>query len=286
VKAPAFAYVRPHTLAETFELLDRYGDDARLLAGGQSLIAALNMRLAAPRVLIDINALPGLDAIEARGGGLAIGALARHRALERSAAVARHAPLLAPALPHLAHPAVRNRGTFGGSMAFADPAAELPACSVALDARLHLASRSGERVVPARAFFRGFYDTALARGEILVGAEIPPPQPGERCSFQELARRHGDYAIVGLAARACVAAGVLSDVSLAFLGAGTTPVLAGAAARELEGATARSPAVARAQAALDAELAPFDDAQVSAAARRQLARVLLGRAVAALAGDA
>jgi carbon-monoxide dehydrogenase medium subunit len=195
--------------------------------------------------------------------------------LETSSEVRRHLPLIAQALPHVAHVAIRNRGTFGGSIAYADPAAELPACSLALDAQFVLMSASGARHVPARDFFKGLYETELQAGELLVSAEFPVLRDGYRSAFRELARRHGDYAIVGLAAHAKVDGVALTDVQLAFFGAGATPVLARNAASVLEGKGA--PALEEAQRALDADLAPFDDINASAALRMHLARVLLGR---------
>lgn len=275
MKAPAFAYVKPASLDEVFVLLDQYGDEAKILAGGQSLIAALNLRLAAPQVLIDITGLHEFSGITVSGGKLRIGALTRHRELETSSEVRRHLPLIAQALPHVAHVAIRNRGTFGGSIAYADPAAELPACSLALDAQFVLMSASGARHVPARDFFKGLYETELQAGELLVSAEFPVLQDGYRSAFRELARRHGDYAIVGLAAHAKVDGVALADVQLAFFGAGATPVLARNAAAVLEGKGA--PALDEAQRALDDDLAPFDDINASAALRMHLARVLLGR---------
>lgn len=283
MKAPAFAYARPQSLAETFELLERYGEDARLLAGGQSLIATLNMRLAAPRVLVDINGLPQLAGIKVHGGVVTIGALTRHRQMESSSEIAERVPLLHQAMPHVAHAAIRNRGTFGGSVCFADPAAELPACSVALGARFRIASKRGERSVAACDFFKGLYEIALEPGEVLVAGEFPVILPGWCSAFQELARRHGDYAIVGLAAHARLASGVLSDTSLAFFGVGATPVLARKVAMMLEGRPLVPAMVARAQAALDTDLAPFADAQTSGATKLHLARVLLGRVIAQLA---
>lgn len=283
MKAPAFAYARPQSLAETFELLERYGEDARLLAGGQSLIAALNMRLAAPRVLIDINGLRQLAGIKVHAGVVTIGALTRHRQMESSSEIAEHVPLLHQAMPHVAHAAIRNRGTFGGSVCFADPAAELPACSVALGARFRIASKRGERSVAACDFFKGLYEIDLEPGEVLVAGEFPVILPGWRSAFQELARRHGDYAIVGLAAHARLASGVLRDASLAFFGVGATPVLAKKVAMMLEGQPLVRAMAARAQAALDTDLAPFADAQTSAATKLHLARVLLGRVITRLA---
>src|SRR5918996_3922519 len=197
MKPAAFDYHRPTSLAETFDLLDRYGDDGRLLAGGQSLVPALNMRLATPRAVIDINRLPGLDAIAVTAEGLVIGALARHAAVERSPLVREHAPLIAAAMPYIGHSAIRSRGTFGGSLALADPAAELPACVMALDATIRVESRRGRRDIAAGAFFRGVYTTALEPGEVLVEVLIPRAAGGWRSGFDELARRHGDFALVG-----------------------------------------------------------------------------------------
>ena len=195
MKAPSFAYAKPRTLAEAFELIERPG--AKILAGGQSLIPSLNMRLSAPELLVDITGLAGLSNIEAKNGAVRIGALCTHAMVERSPEVREHLPLLAEAMPHIAHPAIRNRGTLGGSVALADPAAELPACAVALDAVFIIASRKGERRVRAVEFFKGLFETDLIQGEILVGAEFPK---AEKSAFVELTRRHGDYAIVGLAA--------------------------------------------------------------------------------------
>ena len=195
MKAPSFAYAKPRSLAEAFELIERPG--AKILAGGQSLIPSLNMRLSAPELLVDITGLPGLSKIEAKNGAVRIGALCTHAMVERSPEVREHLPLLAEAMPHIAHPAIRNRGTLGGSLSLADPAAELPACAVALDAALVVASKKGERRVRAVDFFKGLFETDLKAGEILIGAEFPK---AEKSAFLELTRRHGDYAIVGLAA--------------------------------------------------------------------------------------
>jgi carbon-monoxide dehydrogenase medium subunit len=280
MKAPAFAYVKPRSLAETFDLLDRYGEEARLLAGGQSLMAALNMRLDAPRVLIDIGGLEELSVIQVGRDSITIGALTRHRAVECSADVARHLPLIHQAMPFVAHAAIRNRGTFGGSIAFADPAAELPACCLALDAKFVIRSRSGERRVAAGEFFKGLYETDLRSGEVLAGGEFAQLSGDYRHSFQELARRHGDYAIVGLAACARLTGGTLNDIRLAFCGMGPTPLLAVAAAAALDGRPCAPEDVARAQALLVRDLQPFDDPAQTAATKVHLARVLLGRALA------
>ena len=263
-------------------MLDRYGEDAKVLAGGQSLMAALNMRLSAPRVLVDINGLTALSGIRVDGRTITIGALTRHREVERSETIAERLPLLHQAMPHVAHAAIRNRGTFGGSIAFADPAAELPACAVALAATFRIASSQGERTVRAADFFKGLYETALQPGEVLVAADFPENAGGYRSVFQELARRHGDYPIVGLAAHAKVASSALSDLRLVFFGAGETPMVARKAAAILERAPYSPALLAEAQAALESELSPFGDAACSAATRTHLARVLLGRAASQL----
>jgi carbon-monoxide dehydrogenase medium subunit len=205
MKPAPFEYHRPACLSETFDLLDRYGEDARILAGGQSLVPALNLRLATPRAVIDINRIPHLDALRVTADGLVIGALVRQEALERSPLVREHAPLIAAALPHVGHSAIRARGTIGGSLAHADPAAELPACAVALGATIRVARREGHRDVSAEDFFRGVYTTALAPGEIVTEIRVPHAAAGWRWGFQELARRHGDFALAGLAAGVRVA---------------------------------------------------------------------------------
>lgn len=284
MKAPAFAYLKATSLPAVFDALAEHGDDARLLAGGQSLLAALNMRLAAPQVLIDINGLDALRGIALDGRIVRIGALTRHRELERSALIAQHVPLVHRAMPHVAHAAIRNRGTFGGSIAYADPAAELPACSVALDAQFVLASRAGERRIAARDFFRGLYETALQPGEVLVAAEFPALAAGYRSAFGELARRHGDFAIAGLAAHGKCVNRVLSDLRLVFFGVGAMPVAATAAAAALEGRPYSAETLADARAALAQDLDPMDDMHHSAATRMQLARVLLARVLDELSG--
>lgn len=264
MKAPSFAYARPQSLEETFDLLDRHGEGARLLAGGQSLIPSLNMRLSAPEVLVDINGLPGMAEIRQDRGVLRIGALVRHAQIEKSDEVAKHVPLLWQAVRHVAHPAIRNRGTIGGSLALADPAAEYPACMLALDATIVLAGRGGERLVKAVDFFTGLFETDRQPGEVLVAVEIPAQLKDERSVFLELTRRHGDYAIVGLAAFKG------QESRFAFLNVGPKPLLArgAAAAKTLD----------EARRALKAELSPGADLYNSAATKMHLAGVLLERA--------
>lgn len=274
MKPAPFAYSKVRSLDEAVALVGAHAD-ARLLAGGQSLIATLNMRLSAPTLLIDINGLPGLDRIDATDGTVTIGALTRHVAAERSQTIARHAPLIAKAIPHIAHPAIRNRGTIGGSIAFADPAAELPACLLALGGEVEAQGPNGARRIAADDFFKDLYETALAPGEVLTGIRLPAATAETRSGFAELARRHGDYAIVGLAATARATGKGLADVRLAFFGVGNTPIRA----RQAEQALA-SGSVDAAIAALD--LAPHDDIQATGAEKKHLAGVLLRRVAAQL----
>jgi aerobic carbon-monoxide dehydrogenase medium subunit len=283
VKPAPFAYVRATSLDQVFDLLEEHGDDARILAGGQSLMATLNMRLSAPEVLIDINRIDGLAGITFADGILRIGAMTRHSAVADSPDVARHAPLVAKAMPHVAHVAIRNRGTFGGSVAFADPAAELPAVCRAIRARLVLQGRGGSRTVEANDFFLGLFETAREATEVLVAIEIPTIADGEKTAFLELARRHGDYAIVGIAAQGKVSGSTFSDMRLAFFGAGDRPILAAAANAAIEGKAFSDETVAAVQAALEADLDPMPDLNGSKATKMHLARVLTGRALKEMA---
>src|SRR5262245_60987909 len=286
VKPAPFEYHRPASLDELFDLLARFGDDGRILAGGQSLVPALNMRLATPRAVIDINRLPGLDDIRLTPEGLVIGALARHDAVERSSLVARHAPLIAAAMPHVGHAAIRSRGTFGGSLALADPAAELPACALALGATIRAARRGGRRDIAAADFFRGVYTTALEPGELITEVIVPPLAPGWRSAFDELTRRHGDFALAGLAAHGRLEGDVLREVRLVFFGVGTGPVRARRAETALAGRRPDGQAIAAAAGLLDDDLDPPGDIHGSPALRRQLARVLLSRVVPQVSGPA
>lgn len=277
MKAPRFAYARPASVAEALALLAEHKDEARVLAGGQSLVPMLNFRVAAPKVLVDINRIAGLSGIKVAKNHIRIGALTRHVELERSADVARHLPLIASAMPHIAHPAIRNRGTFGGSCALADPAAELPACALALGATFVVAGRKGERRVAAQDFFRGLYATALKAGELLVAAEFPLPERGHAPAFGELARRHGDYAMVGVAAHGSTQGGKFSDMRVALFGVGDRPMRAARFERALDGRPAAANTIEGALAALDADLDPRADLHASAAMKRHLAKVLAGR---------
>jgi aerobic carbon-monoxide dehydrogenase medium subunit len=282
LKAPAFAYVRAASLDHVYALLAQHGADAKLLAGGQSLIPALNMRLAAPALLIDINPLATLAGIALRGDHVHVGALTRHAELERSALIAEHLPLITSAMPQVAHVAIRTRGTFGGSIAFADPAAELPACCLALDATMVIGSSRGERRIGASEFFLDLYETVLATDEVVLAAEIPVRQQGEYSIFLEIARRHGDYASVGLALNARIENGLATTLRLAYFGAHRMPRLAQRASACLIGRTLDQNALAAAKQALRDDLEPLADIYHTAKTKLHLAGVILERALAQL----
>jgi carbon-monoxide dehydrogenase medium subunit len=284
MKAPRFAYARPASIAEALALLAEHKDEARVLAGGQSLVPMLNFRVASPKVLVDINRIAALSGVTLSRDHLRIGALTRHVALERSAEVALHLPLIASAMPHVAHPAVRNRGTFGGSCSLADPAAELPACALALGATFVVSGKKAERRVAAQDFFRGLYATALVPGELLVAAEFPLPKPGYASAFGELARRHGDYAMVGVAAHGCTQGGKFSDMRVVFFGVGDRPHRAARFERALDGQPATAKSVDAGLAQLGADLEPRADLHASAETKRHLARVLAGRVLKQMDG--
>lgn len=269
MKPAPFAYKKARSPEDAVALLGGHRD-ARLLAGGQSLIATLNMRLSQPSLLIDINGIGGLDRIAVKDGMVEIGALTRHAQAERSDVIAKHAPLIARAMPHIGHPAIRNRGTFGGSIAYADPAAELPACLLALDGEVEATGPKGKRTIKAADFFKGLFETALAPAEVLTAIRVPAAGKDARVGFAELARRHGDYAIVGLAAYARADGKRLADARLAYFGVGATPIRARKAEAALAGGN-----VDAAVAAL--ELDPPDDVQSSGAVKKHLAGVLLRR---------
>ena len=280
MKAAAFDYVRAHSLGQALQLLAEGGDGAHVLAGGQSLVPALNLRLAAADLLVDIGGLEGLRFIEPHGDGVRIGALTRHADIARSAWLVERCLLLSDAIAHVGHPAIRNRGTLGGSLAQADPAAELPACMLALDATIVAAGPSGERRIRAIDFFTGIYETALRPGEVLTSVEIANLHDQRRFGFAELARRRGDFAIAGLAVAAEVRNGALSGLRVAFFGVADRPVLAPACAAALDGRPVTATALEAARAALYGELDPVGDAHATGAMRKQLAGVLLERALA------
>lgn len=284
MKPPPFEYVAAASTEEALEALAEHGWEAKPLAGGQSLIPMLNFRLARPGVLVDLNGTPELAGLEATAeGGLRIGAMTRQREAERSALVRERAPLLAEVLPWVAHPQIRNRGTVGGSAAHADPAAELPAALLALDARFHLRSAAGERAVGATEFFAGLFTTALAPDELLVAIQIPAAPQGATWAFDEVARRHGDYAMAGVAAALSVDGdGVCRDARLAYVNVGPAPMLSEAGAGTLVGERPSEARLAEAARAAAADLDPPADVHATSAYRRHLAEVL-GRRVLARA---
>jgi carbon-monoxide dehydrogenase medium subunit len=283
MKASAFSYARATSVVNALELLVAHGDKAKVLSGGQSLMPAMNLRLISPELIVDIGEIAELRGIEMRGDILSIGALTRHVDLLRSSEVAAHAPLLKEAVAQVAHPAIRNRGTLGGSLAHADPASELPACMVVLNATIIVRGQAGERRFAAEDFFTGIYETALSAQELLISVELPIPRKNSRHFFHEFARRHGDYGIVGLAAQAIVEGDVFADLRMAFFAVGDRPVLARAAKKLVN--VALTPAVLLdAATALGEELDPQQDHQASASMRRHLAKVLLKRCTSALLG--
>jgi len=285
VKAPPFSYVRPASLNEVFQQWSSEGADATLLAGGQTLLAALAFRLSAPTVLIDISRIAELRGITEQAGLVRVGALTTHAELGASDVVRRHVPLLAEAVPLIAHAAIRNRGTIGGSLAFADPAAELPACCVALDATILARSATEERRIPAAEFFTGLYATALRPYELIASVDFPVAKSGERSTIIELVRRSGDYAMAGIVAKAKIAGTTLVAPRLVLFGVGEGPVTAARAMALVGGKQAMPETIAAAQEALDADLDPPADQHGSRDMKRHLARVLLARALGRLAGQ-
>ena len=283
MKASAFSYARATSVVNALELLAVHGDDAKVLSGGQSLMPAMNLRLISPELIVDIGGIAELKGIAVRDDVLTIGALTRHVDLQRSPEIATHAPLLTEAIAYVAHPAIRNKGTIGGSLAHADPASELPACMVALDATIVIRGQSGERRVPARDFFTGIYETALSARELLTAVELPVARRNSAHFFCEFARRHGDYAIVGAAVQAIVEGDRFADLRLVFFAVGDRPVLAGPASKLIN--VAVTPEIlSDASAALEEELDPPEDQQATPSMRRHLAKVLLSRCVATLLG--
>jgi aerobic carbon-monoxide dehydrogenase medium subunit len=283
VKPPPFEYAAPRSVDEAVALLAEHGDAAKVLAGGQSLIPVLNFRLTRPAILIDINRVADLGGVASNGTSVRIGAMSRQAAAEHSAVVRERVPLLAAAMPFVAHPQIRNRGTVGGCLAHADPAAELPAVMLALEARLHLRSSTGERVLAADEFYTGLFSTALEATELLVAIEIDASPPGTRWGFDEVARRHGDFALMGVAAGlAFDAGGRIAFARLAYVNAGGGPIRARAAESALIDQVPNDDAWAAAAAAADHDLDPPNDVHATSQYRRHLARVLTRRVLARL----
>jgi CO/xanthine dehydrogenase FAD-binding subunit len=284
MKPPPFEYHDPRTVDETLALLGEHGEDAKVLAGGQSLVPLLNFRLARPERLVDVNNVAGLDVLRVADGELRMGALVRHSALERSPEAASSVPLLREAVRLVGHVQIRNRGTVGGSVAHADPAAELPVALTALDARFHVRSTRGERAIAARDLFVTHLTTSLEPDELLTEVVVPLPAPGTAAAFVEFARRHGDFALGGAAVLLTAGGdGRITSAALALLAAAPTPLRAAAAEESLAGRTPDEAAAREAAALAVAEIEPTGDIHGSSAYRRSLIEALVRRAILAAA---
>ncbi len=282
MKPAPFDYIAPRSLAETLQTMHAHGYDAKLLAGGQSLIPVMNFRLAQPTMIVDLNGVAELGRLQRdEAGGLRIGAMVRQRELERSQLVADLAPLLHEAMPYVAHPQIRNRGTLGGSLAHADPAAELPVVAIALDAYLRLQRQGGERWVRADEFYTGLFSTVLEPEEILAEVTIPPLPANTGYAFMELARRHGDYAQAGAAALVTLDEhGVCRNARLVFLAVGEVPMVAHRAVQMMIGQVPSAELLAEvARMAAENEIDPVTDIHATADYKRHLAQVLARRAL-------
>ncbi len=278
MKPSAFDYYAPDSLEEALGLLAEYGGDAKPLAGGQSLIPAMNFRVLQSALLVDLNRLSVLDGIREADGELRIGAMTRQRRIERDPLVAQLAPLLRETMPYIAHPQIRNRGTLGGSLVHADPAAELPVIATALNARMRVQSAKGERWLAAQDFFLDLFTTALQPDELLVEIAFPPLPSGAGWSFMEFARRHGDYALIGVAAWIALDDhGICRDARLVYLNAGNGPIDARAAAQLLPGREISGEAIEAVATAADREIHPTGNVHCSPAYQRHLARTLTRR---------
>lgn len=281
MKSPRFKYHDPTTLAEALALLAEYGEDAKILAGGQSLVPVLNFRLARPAHLVDVNRIPDLDAIETGAHGLAFGALVRQRTLERSEVVGQRCPLITQALPYVGHAQIRNRGTLGGSVAHADPAAELPAVMVAADAQLTLRKQSGERVVAADDFFVGQLTTVLEPDEVLVRIDVPTWPDRSASSVEEVAMRLGDFALGGVATRLTLGSDErIADARIVCFGVDERPVRQREAEASLIGQRPSDDVFRAAGRLASDHVQPTDDIHASAAYRRRLTGILTQRALA------
>ena len=286
MKARAFSYARPTTVVEALEAFASSGGDASYIAGGQSLVPSLALRLQGPELLIDIAHIPTLGGIVLQDEWLRIGALTRHCEALTDPLIAQHAPLLRKSAPHVAHPAIRNRGTIGGSVSHADPASEFPAMMLAMGAELEIANRSGTRRVLADDFFVDLFQTAIEPGELLVAIHVPVLRSGHRWAFHELARRRGDFALVGSGILAEFRGDLVEQIRIAYFSVGNTPVRARRAERILIGRSLDKDAVIEAQALVGEDLVPPEDGHVPPAMRLHLARVLLGRLLGQIVGRA
>jgi len=281
MKPPPFEYAAPSTVEEAVSLLVQHDGEAKVLAGGQSLMPLLNMRFARPAAVIDLRRVAGLTDIREEGGALVIGAMVTKRAIERSTVVANRQPLLHAATRWIAHPQIRNRGTVGGSMAQADPAAEYPAVAIALDMELDMVGPGGSRRIPAADFFVTYLTTALEENEVLTAIRVPVFPSGTGWSIQEVSRRHGDFAMVGAITTLRLDGGRVADPRIVLFGVGATPLRARGAEETLAGSEPSEDAFAAAGAAVAAEIEePLSDVHASADYRRHLARVLTQRALA------
>ncbi len=279
MKAPKFQYVRAESVTDALELLDRHGDEARILAGGQSLMPTLNMRLSRPEILVDINRLDELGGVGIDGDTVRIGALARHAEVLRSDIVKDRLPLIAEAMPHVAHVAVRNRGTFGGSIALADPAAEMPACILALGATIVVQSAAGTREIAAEDYFMGLYETARRDNELLTEVRIPAQKDGSVSVFMELSRRRGDFAIAGLAAYGTLSGHRVDEMRLVYFASEDRPVVGKGAAAALTGRDWSEETKQAVAEALEGDLDPMANLSGSPAMKMHLQKVLTGRAM-------
>ncbi|HEX6988215.1 MAG TPA: xanthine dehydrogenase family protein subunit M [Bacillota bacterium] len=282
MKPPRFRYFAPTSVDEAVALLSAHADAAKVLAGGQSLVPMLNMRLARPEVIVDINRVEGLGHIEVRDGELVIGALARQRAVEKSAEVARRLPVLREAVGYVGHVQIRNRGTVTGSIIHADPSAELPAVLALVDGSVRVQGPSGTRDIPWRELFLTYFTTTLAADEVAVEARFPLPPEGAGWAFLEVARRHGDFALVGVAAQVTVdEAGRCGEARLALTGVGGTPIRPERAEALLAGHALEDDVLAAVADAVRESIEPDSDIHASADYRRHVAGVLTGRALRA-----
>ena len=281
MKPPVFDYVAVDTVETALERLAAADGEAKLIAGGQSLMPMLNFRLARPSLLVDINRIPGLDTIGEESGRIRIGALVRHHLLETSKLVADKLPVVHAAMQHVAHLAIRNRGTIGGSLSHADPAAELPMMSVLLDAELTIRSHRGARVEKARDFFTSALTTSLTPDEMLCEVAFPVPAAGTRWGFEEIARRDGDFALAAVAVMLRIDSGVIRSPRIAVMGVHATPLRVVAAEQVLDGQTPGEAVFMAAADAVRAAVEPNDDQHGSADYRRHLAGVITRRALAA-----
>ncbi|MCW5683643.1 MAG: FAD binding domain-containing protein [Pseudolabrys sp.] len=286
MKAPIFTYRRPDDIDGALTLLADHAGEAQVLAGGQSLMPTLNMRLSSPGMLVDINRIASLRGIADRGEAIRVGALVRHAEVAESSLIADRVPLIALAMPHVAHMAVRNRGTTCGSLALADPSAEMPAVAVTLDARIVLNKRGATRTVSARAFFQGLYQTGRDDDEMITEVLFPVARENEIFGFAELSRRHGDFATVGVAVRARHIAGALDDLSVVFFGSEPTPLLSPGARDIVVAADSTDIVLTDAARAMTADMEPMDNQQGRGETKRKQAAVLLQRTLRGMLGQA